>query len=243
MDAQRTPLWSLRPISAGRPPLAPPTGLFKGSAAAVRGHWHHLKGTPRKGRSGLVFQLSFQPSFILLARAMADTQVDSGSDISPKVSPTCPRRADPPLTRILLRAPPRLRASLRLFALRYRTGSLRGFGSGSAELAASREVEIRPPGTASGSGSGTGTAAAPPRIVRRDPSARLLCLSDGAVLLPDSRTQRPGPGPNTYTRAPTGAAWTLARASFYRLFRISCVRSRCLCARWPVSERTRCPTG
>ena len=42
--------------------------------------------------------------------------------------------------------------------------------------------------------------AAPPLIVRRDPSARVLCLSDGAELPLDPRTPQTGSGPNTHTR-------------------------------------------
>lgn len=55
---------------------------------------------------------------------MADTQVDSGSDISAKVRTLCTRR-DPPLTRILPK-PPQVRAYLRSV---YWIRSVRMFGN------------------------------------------------------------------------------------------------------------------
>lgn len=65
---------------------------------------------------------------------MADTQVDSGAEISAKVSPTCPRGAaglrrlagDPD-------SPEGSAASSRFFALRYRIRSLRVFANERAE--------------------------------------------------------------------------------------------------------------
>lgn len=82
-----------RPTSSGpRPPA-----YIKGSAVSSAGHWHNItvidpnRAEPSRGFT--FFNLSFEPSFIFLL-TMADTQVDSGSDISAKVSrPHAPSRS------------------------------------------------------------------------------------------------------------------------------------------------------
>ncbi|XP_029381541.1 prothymosin alpha-B [Echeneis naucrates] len=61
-----------------RPELRP-AAYIKGSAANSVGHWHNKQ---RSGSAGVRVHLSVQ-SFIL-SNTMADTQVDSGSDISAK---------------------------------------------------------------------------------------------------------------------------------------------------------------
>lgn len=128
---QRAKNTSVEPLANQR--QAPPSGpahkpiiLARPQTSAATGTI--LKGTER--RTGLIFQLSFKPSFTLLTHAMADTQVDSGSDISAKVSPTWPRGAarlrgltgDPD-------SPEGSAASSRSFALWYRIRSLRVFGN------------------------------------------------------------------------------------------------------------------
>lgn len=91
-----------KPIILARPQTSAATGTI-------------LKGTDR--RTGFIFSTFISAVLYFIELAMADTQVDSGSDISAKVSPTRPPEprgsADSPVTRILLEAPPPVRASLR----------------------------------------------------------------------------------------------------------------------------------
>lgn len=125
---------------------------------------------------------------------MADTQVDSGSEISAKVRTIWPRTAPQRLTRILPKPSPQVGAYLRSG---YRIGSARMFGKNSpghifkgiglferCELPreASRHRFLGPSCV---------------RSLSREQSARVLCLSDGLVLFLESRT--PGPDRNTYT--------------------------------------------
>lgn len=228
--------------SATGAPLWPrPQAYNIGSAANVRGHWHHLKGN-RKADRGEFFQLSFKPSFIFLTHAMADTQVDSGSDISAKVSPTCPRGAARP--RRLTGDPDSPRgsaASSRSFALWYRTRSLpcvrecvrrahvprRWTWDGVALLARAFRTGLRV-GSLSGGNSPRGFFVYPPAwfLVLLEP--RTPGTSSGYGRTPTQRALRCA----VLTLTPT-----LTRV-FLNLFRISSVRSRCLDARRPVSERS-----
>lgn len=102
--AKRTPLWSLqanqlRPTSSELRPQA----YIKRSAVGSSGHWHKNNPDRYEPRTGFTFfTLSFQPSFIFSTETMADTKVDSGSDISAKVSLVPVEQncfwLDPPLT-------------------------------------------------------------------------------------------------------------------------------------------------
>lgn len=116
---------------------------------------------------------------------MADTQVGSGAEISKKVSLSRPRGA----ARLRRRtsdpdSPEGSPASSRFFALWYRIRSPREFGNKSAEHVLRGDVV----GKVEVSSGGFLDQAARSLIVRRDQSARVLCLSDRSVLLLESRT-------------------------------------------------------
>lgn len=164
---------------------------------------------------------------------MADTQVDSGSDISAKVSPTGPRgrTGDPD-------PPEGSAASSRFFALWYRISSPRVFGNKSDEHifrgGVLGEVWVSAWGL---SGPGCAFAHCPGGTVRA--GSLFIRRLGSAARITHARDQVRGRTPTQ--RALTSAARTLTptlTCVFLKLCRISVVRSRCSDARWPVSGRS-----
>lgn len=86
---------SVEPGANQRPPTSSelrPAAYIKGSAVSSIGHWHKiiLIDPQSEERDLHFFHLSFSRPLFSSTKTMADTQVDSGSDISAKVSRLTP---------------------------------------------------------------------------------------------------------------------------------------------------------